>query len=175
MNSTEKGAPHLSSPSYASGTGAKEAAPQGKQKAARRNCWSLWDQPIHGPPARDDMLQTGMEHIPHKHKGVQAVKKSKIFTKTARRSATNPRCISMPYKGNAYCKIPLLAYFLFNCSRIYSGSALGNVSLLSSNWSCLSSQAARTVLLPGLRWSTTALCQHLLLLQGTCKGCWSLC
>lgn len=153
----------------------RETAPQRKQKAARRNCELLsaalvWDQSIHGPPARDDMLQTGMEHIPHLRKGVQ-VKKRKIFIKTAGRSATKPRCISMPYKGNAYCKIPLLAYFLFNCSRIYSGSALGNVSLPSSNWSCLSSQAARTVLLPGLRWSTTALCQHLLLLQGTCKGC----
>lgn len=122
----------------------RETAPQCKQKAARRNCelvsaGLVWDQSVHGPPEGDDMLQTGTEHIPHKHKGVQAVKKRNIFIKTARRSATNPRCISMPYMGNAYCKIPLLAYFLFNCSRIYSGSALGNVSLLSSNWSCLSS------------------------------------
>lgn len=80
--------------------------------------------------------------------------------------------------GNAYCKIPLLAYFLFSCSRIYSGSVLGNVSLLSSNWSSLSSSAARTFCsVWHLCVSTTCRrtgrfqTRHLLLLCSTCKGC----
>lgn len=78
--------------------GLKETAPRHKQKAARRNC-SLVSSLLcstNGPPRdhpwqrRDGTLHPGMEQSPPNRNRAQTVKKPKIFTKIARRSANKP-------------------------------------------------------------------------------------